>query len=297
MTGDISKFTSFTPKVGGHVTYGDNNKGQILGIGSVGKSPTTSIDNVLFVEGLKHNLLSISQLCDKGNKVSFDSKSSLIENLHDKNKKLIGHRINNIYMIDLDDISSNDACCLVSREEDSFLWHRRIEHIHTEHLNKLISKELVIGLPKMKFKKDGLCDVCQKGKQTKASFKPINIVSSERPLQLLHMDLLGPSRIKSLGDNFYALVIVDDYSRFTWTLFLSHKSDTFKAFKKLAKVIQNEKDLKIVSIRSDHGGEFENETFEIFCEENGIKHNFSVPRTPQQNGVVERKKSGFRGTR
>ena len=103
------------------------------------------------------------------------------------------------------------------------------------------------------------------------------------------MDLFGPSKTKSFGGNYYALVIFDDYSRFTWALFLTHKSDVFHAFKKIAKLIQNKKNLNIVSIRSDHGGEFENKYFELFCDENGIEHNFSTPRTSQQNGVVERK--------
>jgi len=80
-----------------------------------------------------------------------------------------------------------------------------------------------------------------------------------------------------------------DYSRYTWTLFLAHKSDAFHAFSKLAKVIQNEKNLNIASIRSDHGGEFKNMSFEMFCDYNGIEHNYSTPRTPQQNGIVERK--------
>jgi len=158
-----------------------------------------------------------------------------------------------------------------------------------QHLNKLISKELVIGLPKIKFEKDKLCGACQKGKQVKSSFHSKNVISTSKPLELLHMDLFGPSRIKSFGGNYYALIIVDDYSRYTWTFFLTLKSKAFKAFKKFAKMIQNEKDLKIKVLRSDHGSEFQNELFEKFCEENGIMHNFSAPRTPQQNGVVERK--------
>jgi len=103
------------------------------------------------------------------------------------------------------------------------------------------------------------------------------------------MDLFGPSRTRSLGGNYYALVLVDDYSRFTLTFFISSKSDTFSVFRKFAKIVENEKDLKIKSIRSDHGGEFQNESFEKFCEHHGISHNFLAPRTPQQNGVVERK--------
>ena len=126
--------------------------------------------------------------------------------------------------------------------------------------------------------------------KTKVSFKPKNVVSTERPLEMLHMDLFGPFRTMSLGVNLYALVIVDDFSRYTWTLFLAAKNDTFHAFKRFAKMLENEKSSKIVSIRSDHGGEFQKERFEHFCEKHGIKHNFYAPRTPQQKGVVERKK-------
>ena len=129
----------------------------------------------------------------------------------------------------------------------------------------------------------------KKGKQVKSSFKIKNVVSSLKPLELLHMDLFGPSRTMSLGGNYYAFVIVDDYSRYTWTLFLESKSDAFSAFKKLARRLQNTKNNNIGSIRSDHGGEFQNEKFSKFCEKLGILHNFSAPRTPQQNGVVERK--------
>jgi len=102
------------------------------------------------------------------------------------------------------------------------------------------------------------------------------------------MDLFGPSRTRSIGGNYYALVL-NDFSRFTWAFFISCKSDTFKVFKKFATDIQYKKDLKIKTIKSDHGDEFQHEIFEIFHEENGISHNFFVPMTPHQNGVVERK--------
>ena len=83
----------------------------------------------------------------------------------------------------------------------------------------MASKELVIGLPKLKFEKNKVCEACQKGKQTKTSFKQKQFVSTTRPLEMLHMDLFGPSRTMSIGGNYYGLVIVDDFSRYTWTLF------------------------------------------------------------------------------
>ncbi|GJR46425.1 retrovirus-related pol polyprotein from transposon TNT 1-94 [Tanacetum coccineum] len=108
--------------------------------------------------------------------------------------------------------------------------------------------------------------------------------------ELLHMDLFGPSAVQSYGGNFYILVIVDDYSRYTWTRFLKHKNEAFDHFEILSKKIQNQKGCPIISIRTDHGREFDNEVqFGAFCDANGITHNFSAPRTPQSNRVVERK--------
>jgi len=101
MMGDASKFTHISPKKGGHVTYGDNNKGRILGVGKIGTNSSTSIENVLVVEGLQHSLLSVSQLCDKCYLVSFDSHNCVIENKHDRNINHIGYRTNNVYMINL----------------------------------------------------------------------------------------------------------------------------------------------------------------------------------------------------
>jgi len=102
MTGDASKFTHISPKKSGHVTYGDNNKGRILGVGKIGRNSSTSIENVLLVEGLNHSLLSVSQLCDKDYLVFFYSHHCVIENKHDRNIKHISYRTNNVYMINLD---------------------------------------------------------------------------------------------------------------------------------------------------------------------------------------------------
>jgi len=139
-----------------------------------------------------------------------------------------------------------------------------------QHFNRIASKELVIDLPKLKFEKDKVCEACQKGKQTKTSFKQMQFVSTTRPLEMLHMDLFGPSRTMSIGGNYYGLVVVDDFSRYTWTLFLVTKDEAFNAFKKLAKIIQNEKNCTIAAIKTDSGREFQNENFEMFVEKFGI---------------------------
>jgi IS30 family transposase len=107
-------------------------------------------------------------------------------------------------------------------------------------------------------------------------------------LELLHIDLFGPVKTASVNGKKYGLVIVDDYSRWTWVKFLRSKDESHLIFYIFCTQVQNEKGLTIVKVRSDHGGEFENKDFEKIFEENGISHDFSCPRTPQQNGVVER---------
>ena len=156
-------------------------------------------------------------------------------------------------------------------------------------LSKLKSKKLVRGLPDIKFEKDMLCDACAKGKQTKTHFSPKDIVNTSRCLELLHIDLFGPTRTASLNGKHYCLVIVDDYTRYSWVMFLAVKSDALKSLVSLVTKLVNQFDCKVKQIRSDHGREFENARFEEFCTLRGIHHNFSSPRTPQQNGVVERK--------
>src|SRR4051812_41556642 len=127
------------------------------------------------------------------------------------------------------------------------------------------------------------------GQVLKPAFKSKNVVSSSRLLVLLHIDLFGPVKTASVRGKKYGLVIVDDYSRWTWVKFLKHKDESHSVFFEFCTQIQSEKECKIIKVRSDHGGEFENRFFEEFFKENGIAHDFSCPRTPQQNRVVERK--------
>jgi len=153
-------------KVEGPVTYGDNNRGRILGRGNVGIKNSTTIENVLYVEGLKHSLLSIIQLCNKGYKVNFEANKCIISDEASGKVLFTGKRVNNIYLLDImNNCSENE--CLLSKSDESWLWHRRLAHIHTNHLNKLKSKDLVSGLPNIKFENNKLCDSCVKVMETK----------------------------------------------------------------------------------------------------------------------------------
>jgi len=144
MIGDASKFISISLKQDGHVTYGDNNKGKILRKGTIGNENSLFIHDVLYIEGLKHSLLSISQLCDRGYQVTFRTNSCEIHLPNSKDVLLIGKRSNKIYLLDISSPSSIGY--LLSKHEESWLCHRRIAHIHMNHLNKLVSNELVHSL-------------------------------------------------------------------------------------------------------------------------------------------------------
>ena len=166
---------------------------------------------MLYVDGLKHNLLSISQLCDKGFKIKFNINCCLISEAISGKVVHIGKRIGNIYMMNVEHASFYKLSCLLSKIDYSWLWHCRISHTNMHHLNHLVRKDLLIGLPKLKFEKNKLSEACQKGKLVKNSFQSNNVVSTSKPLELLHIDLFGPFRTMSLGVNYYDLVIVDDY--------------------------------------------------------------------------------------
>ncbi|XP_075109048.1 uncharacterized protein LOC142180851 [Nicotiana tabacum] len=223
------------------------------------------------------------------NKVEFLSKACTIINLVTSKVVLLEKGFKNIYVADFDSMNNGDLTCLSVIDENVELWHRRLGHASFTLLNKLVKKDLVRGLPKSRFKDHMVCDACVKGKQVRSSFKSKKEVSTSRLHELLHMDLCGPMRVPNRGGKKYIFIIVDDYSRFTWTLFLRNKDETFPVFAAFVKNIQVKMSHNVVSIRSYHSTEFDNAKFDKFYAENGISHNFSAPRTPQQNGVVERK--------
>ncbi|XP_070056795.1 uncharacterized protein [Nicotiana tomentosiformis] len=136
-------------------------------------------------------LLSISQICDKGNKVVFLSKSCTITNLITGGVVLIAKMYKTIYVVDFDSLNGCDLTCLSAVYDDAQLWHKRLRHASFSLLNKIIKKDLVRGLPKSKLKDHKMCDACVKGKQVRSPFKPKKEVSTSRPLDLLHMDLCG----------------------------------------------------------------------------------------------------------
>ncbi|KAJ9538248.1 hypothetical protein OSB04_030981 [Centaurea solstitialis] len=254
MTGIMSLLEDFKRFEGGHVAFGDNpTGGKTSGKGNVSKGKMT-FDDVYYVEQLRYNLLSVSQVCDKKFDVFFTDTECLILapgfKIDESQVMLRTSRKDNVYCLDIEDASSLSSLnCLFSKASvsESSLWHRRMCHMNFKNMNLLVKNNLVRGLPAKEFSCDDHCVACLKGKQHKSSHKSKEVNTISSPLQLLHMDLFGPTNVMSIGKKSYCLVIVDDYSRFTWVYFLRTKDET------------------------------------------SIERQYSAPRTPQQNGVAERR--------
>ncbi|KAI3715287.1 hypothetical protein L6452_22263 [Arctium lappa] len=234
MTGQKALLSNYTEKFSGNVRFGNDQLSPILGYGDIIQDNIT-ISKVSYVEGLGHNLFSIGQFCDKGLEVHFKSKSCSVHT-EDVTELLGGHRKTNLYTINLSKVQID---------------------------NQLVSGKLVKGLPELKYEKEHLCAACEKAKMKRAPHKPKPEPSTSSPLELLHMDLCGPMRTQSLGGKKYVLVIVDDYSRYTWR--------------------------QVKFLRTDNDTEFKNKIVEEYLESVGISHQYSVARTLEQNRVVKRR--------
>nr|GFA47897.1 hypothetical protein [Tanacetum cinerariifolium] len=179
------------------------------------------------------------------------------------NELLVGNRRSDLYTISLQESTSSTPLCLMAKATPTQAWlcHRRLSHLNFDYINLLIKKDFVIGLPKL---------------------------NSKGRLILLHMDLCGPMRFASINRKKYILVIVDDYSRYMWTLFLRSKDETPEVLKEFLTMIQRNLQAPVITVRTDRGTKFLNMTLNAFFKEERIEHQTSTARTPEQNGIVKR---------
>ncbi|GKE92002.1 putative ribonuclease H-like domain-containing protein, partial [Tanacetum coccineum] len=235
-------------------------------------TPKLDFENVYYVKELQQfNLFLVSQICDKKNRVLFTDTDCLVLSNDFKlpNESIVLLRVprkHNLYTFNLNNLAPKEnLACLVAKasSDEAVKWHRRMGHVNYKNMNKLVKDNLDRGLPPKLFKNDHTCVACCKGKKHKATHKAITTVSSIfEPLQLLHMDLFGPTSIRSIEHKYYCLVITDDYSRFCWVFFLETKDETYPLLKDFISLIENQLNKK---------------------------RDYSNARTPQQNGVAERK--------
>ena len=165
MTGDRALLSNMVEKDGPLVPFGDKSKGQTKGYGSL-ETGNVIIENVSFVEGLQHNLLSISQFCDKGYNVNFVKEKCVISHKKNPSLALRGVRKGNLFIADLNSGCTDQVNCFYAKAstDESWLWHKKLSHLNFKTMNSLVKRELVRGLPQIEFTQEGLCEACQKGK-------------------------------------------------------------------------------------------------------------------------------------
>ncbi|GKE93974.1 putative ribonuclease H-like domain-containing protein, partial [Tanacetum coccineum] len=260
MIGNKDFLTDYQKLDGGFVAFGGSARGgKITRKGKI-KTDKLDFEDVFFVKELNFNLFSFLQMCHKTNNVLFTKTECLVLSpdfkLLDESQVLLRvPRQSNMYSFDLKNVVPfGDLICLFVKAtiDESKLWHKRLGHVNFKTMNKLVKRNLVRGHPSKIFDNDHICVACQKGKQHKASCKAKLMSSISQPLQMLHMDLFGPTSVRSINHKTYCLVVTDDFSR------------------------------------CDNGTEFKNREMNEFYGFKGIKGEFSVARTPQQNEVAER---------
>ncbi|GJY05210.1 putative ribonuclease H-like domain-containing protein [Tanacetum coccineum] len=297
MTENIAYLLDFKEFDEGYVTFGGGVHGGRISGKETLKTDSLDFEDVYFVNELKFNHFSVSQRCDKKNYVLFTDTKYLVLSpnfkLPDETQILLKiPRKNNMYSFDMKNIVPKESLTyLVAKatSDESMLWHRRLGHINFKNINKLVKNNLVRGFPTKHFENDQTCVACLKGKQHRASCKSKVLNPITKPLFILHMDLVAPTFVSSLMHKKYCLVVTDDYSRFTWVFFLTTKDETSKILNNFIKEIENLVDKKVKIIRSDNGTEFKNKVIDDFCREKGIRREYSVARTLQQNGVAKRR--------
>ncbi|KAJ9561389.1 hypothetical protein OSB04_006549 [Centaurea solstitialis] len=294
MTGRKELISNYKEEYGGSVKFGNNELSPVVGHGDIVCEDITvitiTINNVAHVEGLNHNLFSIGKFCDKDLEVNFNKRRCAVRTEWGR-ELLVGTRKTNLYTIKLRHMLANKSQCLITKKSShqSLLWHRRLSHLNYRYLDRLVKQRLVSGISMIKFEPDQMCSGCAQGKMKGASHPPKPEQGSKSPLSLIHMDLCGPMKTVSLAGRKYVLVIVDDYSRYTWTKFLKTKDETSNLIINFIKAVQVQLKLPVQTVRSDNGTEFKNQVLKGFYTSLGITQTFSAARTPEQNGVVERR--------
>ncbi|GJR57138.1 retrovirus-related pol polyprotein from transposon TNT 1-94 [Tanacetum coccineum] len=237
------------------IIFGNDQFAPILGYGDLNQGNVT-IKRVYYNEDLNHNLFLVGQFCDADLEVAFRKSTCFMRDLQG-NDLLTGNRGSDLYTISLQETTSSTPICFVAKASptQAWLWHRRLSYLNFDYITLLSKKDIVIGLPKLKYVKDQLF---------------------QGRLNLLHMDLCGPIRVASINGKKYILVIVNDYSRYTWTLFLRSKDETPEVLKDFLTMIQRNLQAQVISVRTDRGTEFLNKTLHAYFKEEGNEHQTSL---------------------
>ena len=275
------------------VSLGDGRTLQATGRGNISlemklpgdKSNRCNLLDVLLVPKLSYNLLSVSKAAEAGKIIEFDESGCQVL---DAKKKLIaaGNRAGSLYYLNC--LSSrNEQATVADQETKESIWHRRFGHLGIQNLQRLAREKLVDGFDFDVSEQLDFCEMCAEGKHHRSHF-PTSCRRAKEPLELVHSDVCGKVNAKSLGGAEYFLTFIDDFTHYTWVYVLNKKSDVFKCFVEWKALVENRSSRKLKILRTDNGGEYVSSEFGDYLRSEGIRHERTIPKTPEQNGVAER---------
>ena len=272
------------------VTLGDGSTLEVAGEGTVdvdmvltdGTKRGCMLRKVMYVPELAYNLVSVSKATDAGKTVHFDDATCEFRNESDE-VFAVGARLFYLKVAR----KSQEGASVAHKQNKKRLWHRRFGHLNEQSMKKLVDRDLVSQLDHNMSGEVGVCEACIGGKQCKNSFK-LSKTKTSAPLELVHSDLCGKMGQKSLGGAEYFLTFLDDYTHYTWVYPIKTKDQTFEVFKEWQAEVENFTGRRVKTLRTDNGGEFTSKQFQAHFKACGVRHELTIPKTPEQNGVAER---------
>ncbi|MCO5551463.1 hypothetical protein L7F22_004966 [Adiantum nelumboides] len=281
---------------GKKVTCANNASYPIKGVGkiliTISDGSDLCLPDVLYVPGIKKNLLSVSSLAKNGLRVIFEDDRCIVRDRENGYSLITTGTLENGLFV-LDRYEKQIQACIAKTKtqamQDAELWHARFGHVGYGSLMTLQRHNMVHDLSLLEMPPRHVCEGCVLGKMHRFAFSQDGSVRATRKLQLVHSDVCGPMRTPSVGNSLYFVTFIDDFSRFCWVYPLKAKSDVFAVFQHYVSMVENETGCKVQTLRTDRGGEYMSGAFKDFLGKKGIKHQCTMPYTPQQNGVAERK--------
>lgn len=279
----------------GTVTCANNSAYAIQGVGKIVLTATHggsfTLTDVLYVPGIQKNLLSVPAIAMGGLEVTFSGRKCTVHDLSDEGCIVAtGTLCRGLYRLDHYRAGVHDACAVITSDQLAIaeLWHARMGHLHFRGLQRLQAHSMVEDMPPIQLPSRHVCEGCILGKMHRTPVPKLSTYGAARKLQLVHSDVCGPMRTKSIGGYAYFVTFIDDFTCFSWVYGLRHKSEVEARFKDFILLQENQTQEKVATLRTDRGGEYMSDTFHAFLASKGIAHQCTVPYTPQQNGKAER---------
>jgi Reverse transcriptase (RNA-dependent DNA polymerase)/gag-polypeptide of LTR copia-type/Integrase core domain/GAG-pre-integrase domain len=301
-------FDTLTPVDGKTLSLGDGHRVPVQGLGTVriqlparngGKRTTLILTNVHYAPDLAFNLLAVSSLQKAGLSVIFN-ETCTIQTRAGRTLAAASQMKNQLWRLTALPIQKQfkDAGEMAMTAQSAVtlnLWHQRLGHLNIPAVTQLLKHPLVADPPTQLHSggtHSSTCEACIMGKQARTPLPSAATTRATHPLELVHVDLWGPAKIPSLQGARYFILVVDDHSRYMWIKLLKHKSDALDAFKEYVAYAENfhqTQGYRVSRLRSDNGGEFTSNKFNLYLQEHGIQRELTAAHTPQQNGVTERR--------